>query len=180
MKKFFSFILVLMLLFSFNAMAVSPSITINDLTAISNFYSSTGSVINSDFAISITEENDFSTFIRSEIDEWLKEANFSVNDFFPADLNLPDVSLAINEVIPIDFANYELDYGDLVVSFDLPIKYTEEDTVAVVLGIMSEATVEWISLPVAVMPSGGVEVTFEQETIEQISAHDAALLVLND
>ena len=192
MKKILSSILVLMLVFSLSAFA-APSITVDDLTSVSGCLSSTGVTVGEDFKVDIAEENAASTFIRAELEKFLNEGSeFTITAFFsmdayeaivssfPDDVNID--TLAVHEIIPIDFTNYKAEYGSLTVTFSFPAEYDDDEAIIVVVGIMNPTTseMEWISLPVFVNMDNEIEVIFDQETIEKISNNDAVLLLLND
>lgn len=189
-KKLVSLALVLMLLVTGVVYAtVGPSKQTGDMTE-SRVVAKNGVEVKSDFAVETKGETDFSKEVFEEIAAFVKDESKAIIDYFPAEViksveamlpaGVKSENLSVNEFMPLDVKNYDSAYGEMTIAFKFPTKYEPDQAIVAMVGAGSGDEIEWTALPAEVNEDGEVEITFTEETMEQIGEGDAVLAILSE
>lgn len=183
MKKVLSLILAtLLVLTSVAALAEAvPSKTTGDLASVKEVVAENGTGV----SIVIVEANDAVLKIMTEAVEAILNgtdavAVFNENTQKAIAEKVGDKALALNEMHPIEVIGYTDAHGAVTATFELPTKYTAEQTLVAVACVFAGGVDEEFVMEAVANEDGTVKVSFPADVLKKIVAgEDTVLSILN-
>ena len=181
-----------------------PSKTTQDMASVTGVESASGAQVGEDFVIEIIEEQTYSKSTLGVIATYTENNQATAAGYFTqsetvteqiAEL-LPEgfdaSTLVMYEFAPLTAINYDPAYGDVVATMVFATKYSPEQTLVALVGIVKGADengdpiVEWTALKAEAVENeadpekGCVRVYFPQELLPEIENGNAMIAILSD
>ena len=181
-----------------------PSKTTQDMASVTGVESASGAQVGEDFVIEITEEQTYSKSTLGVIATYTENNQATAAGYFTqsetvaeqiAEL-LPEGfdagTLVMYEFAPLTTINYDPAYGDVVATMVFATKYSPEQTLVALVGIVKgtdengDPIVEWTALKAEAVENeadpekGCVRVYFPQELLPEIENGNAMIAILSD